>query len=112
MRPYTSSTYPPFDMAIPDQRRADAWIAELREHERTGQMPALETLHLPSDHTAGRSTRFPTPKAYMADNDLALARIVEALSRSQFWKSTAVFVLEDDAQAVPITSTRIGPFCS
>jgi len=101
MRPYTSSTYPPFDMAIPDQRRADAWIAELREHERTGQMPALETLHLPSDHTAGARRGSPTPKAYMADNDLALARIVEALSRSQFWKSTAVFVLEDDAQAGP-----------
>ena len=101
MRPYTSSTYPPFDMAIPDQRRADAWIAELREHERTGQMPALETMHLPSDHTAGARRGSPTPKAYMADNDLALARIVEALSRSQFWKTTAVFVLEDDAQAGP-----------
>ena len=101
MRPFTSSTYPPYDLAIPDQRRADAWIAELREHERSGQMPALETLHLPSDHTSGARRGFPTPKAYMADNDLALARIVEALSRSQFWKSTAVFVLEDDAQAGP-----------
>jgi len=101
MRPYTSSTYPPFDTGIPDQRRADAWVAEFREHERTGQMPALETLHLPNDHTSGAKRGFPTPKAAMADNDLALARIVEAVSRSQFWKSTAVFVLEDDAQAGP-----------
>jgi YVTN family beta-propeller protein len=101
MRPFTSPTYPPFDMTIPDQRRADAWLAEFREHERTGRMPALETLHLPSDHTSGARRGFPTPKAYMADNDLALARIVEAVSRSQFWTSTAVFVLEDDAQAGP-----------
>jgi YVTN family beta-propeller protein len=101
MRPYTSSTYPPFDTGIPDQRRADAWIAEFREHERTGQMPALETLHLPNDHTTGARRGFPTPQAAMADNDLALARIVEAVSNSQFWKSTAVFVLEDDAQAGP-----------
>ncbi len=101
MRPYTSSTYPPFDTGIPDQRRADAWIAEFREHERTGQMPALETLHLPNDHTSGARRGLPTPKAAMADNDLALARIVEAVSHSQFWKSTAVFVLEDDAQAGP-----------
>ena len=101
MRPYTSSTYPPFDMAIPDQRRADAWLAEFQEHERSGQLPALETLHLPGDHTAGARRGSPTPKAYMADNDLALARIVEAVSHSQFWRSTAVFVLEDDAQAGP-----------
>jgi len=101
MRPFTSSTYPPFDTGIPDQRRADAWIAEFGEHERSGQMPALETLHLPNDHTSGARRGFPTPKAAMADNDLALARIVEAVSHSQFWKSTAVFVLEDDAQAGP-----------
>jgi YVTN family beta-propeller protein len=101
MRPFTSPTYPPYDLSIRDQRRADAWLAEFREHERTGRMPALETMHLPSDHTAGGRRGLPTPKAYMADNDLALARIVDALSHSQFWKSTAVFVLEDDAQAGP-----------
>jgi hypothetical protein len=101
VRPFTSPTYPPYDLTIPDQRRANAWIGELREHERTGRMPALETMHLPSDHTAGARAGSPTPKAYMADNDLALARIVEALSRSPFWKSSVIFVLEDDAQAGP-----------
>jgi YVTN family beta-propeller protein len=101
LAPYTSPTYPPFDMAIPDQRRADAWLAEFREHERTGRMPALEILHLPGDHTAGVRPRRPTPKASMADNDLALGRIVEALSRSRFWRSTVVFVVEDDAQDGP-----------
>jgi DNA-binding beta-propeller fold protein YncE len=101
MRPFTSPTYPPFDLSISDQRRADAWIAELRGYEKSGKMPALETLHLPNDHTAGGRRGLPTPKAYMADNDLALGRIVEALSHSPFWKSSVVFVLEDDAQAGP-----------
>jgi len=100
-RPFTSPTYPPFDMTITDQRRADAWLAEFREHERQGKMPALETMHLPSDHTSGARRGLPTPKAYVADNDYALGRIIEALSSSQFWRSTAVFVVEDDAQAGP-----------
>ncbi|HKC66176.1 MAG TPA: hypothetical protein VKB86_21200, partial [Pyrinomonadaceae bacterium] len=58
-------------------------------------------LHLPSDHTSGARADRPTPKAYMADNDLALGRIVEALSKSAFWKDTVIFVLEDDAQDGP-----------
>src|ERR1700693_2589311 len=53
---------------------------------------------LPNDHTSGASAGRPTPRAYMADNDLALGRIVEALSRSPFWKSTVVFVVRADAQ--------------
>ncbi len=101
LQPYTSASYPPFDLTIPDQRRADAWLAELHEYERIGRMPALEILHLPGDHTAGARPRRPTPRAYMADNDLALGRIVEGLSHSRFWGSTVVFVLEDDAQDGP-----------
>src|SRR5262249_1747337 len=98
---FTSPSYPPFNLEIPDQRRADGWIAELHEYERDGRMPALEIMHLPGDHTAGARARLPTPRAYMADNDLALGRIVEALSRSRFWRSSVVFVVEDDAQAGP-----------
>jgi YVTN family beta-propeller protein len=101
LAPYTSPSYPPFNLDIPDQRRADAWIAELHDYERDGRMPALEIMHLPGDHTAGARARRPTPRAYMADNDLALGRIVEALSRSRFWRSSAVFVVEDDAQDGP-----------
>ena len=101
LAPYISPTYPAFDTRIPDQRRADAWLAEFREQERAGRMPALEIMHLPGDHTAGARPGRPTPRAYMADNDLALGRIVEALSRSRFWATTAVFVVEDDAQAGP-----------
>jgi hypothetical protein len=101
LAPYTSPDYPPFDVTIPDARRADVWIGELGTFVRQGRMPALEILHLPMDHTAGTRPGACAPRACMADNDLALGRIVEALSRSPFWRSTAVFVLEDDAQAGP-----------
>jgi hypothetical protein len=88
-------------MAIPDQLRADVWLREFRGFVSTGRMPALQILHLPNDHTSGARPGKPTPRAAMADNDLALGRIVEALSTSPFWKNTVVFVLEDDAQAGP-----------
>jgi YVTN family beta-propeller protein len=101
LQPYTDPSYPPFDLWVPDQLRADVWLAEFREYERAGRMPQLEILHLPRDHTAGEHARMCTPRACMADNDLALGRIIEAISHSQFWRSTAVFVLEDDAQAGP-----------
>ena len=83
---------------IPDQKRADIWIAELAQYEQTDSMPAFEIVHLPNDHTAGAKPKAPTPRAYVADNDLAFGRMIEALSRSRFWASTVVFVLEDDAQ--------------
>ncbi len=101
LQQYTNPSYPPFDMSVPDQLRADIWLREFREYERAGHMPALEILHLPRDHTAGQRAGLCTPRACFADNDLALGRIVEALSHSQFWRTTAVFVLEDDAQAGP-----------
>jgi DNA-binding beta-propeller fold protein YncE len=96
-----SPVYPEFNLKISDQKRADAWIDELGEFVRKGEMPALEVLHLPGDHTAGGRAGYPTPRAYMADNDLALGRIVEALSASPFWKDTVMFVLEDDSQSGP-----------
>jgi sugar lactone lactonase YvrE len=98
---HTSPRYPGFSQAIPDQRRADIWIAELAEFTRRGVMPALEIVRLPNDHTSGARAGMPTPRAAVADNDLALGRIIEALSHSPFWKSTVVFVLEDDAQNGP-----------
>jgi len=94
-------TYVPFDMKTTDQKRADAWIAELNQFVQDGAMPQLELMHLAGDHTAGGRVGYRTPRAFVADNDLALGRIVEALSRSPFWKDTVVFVLEDDAQAGP-----------
>jgi len=97
----TNPEYPGFGQQIPDQRRADIWIAELGEYARRGQMPALEIVRLPNDHTSGARAGMPSPRAAFADNDLALGRMVEALSRSPFWRSTVMFVLEDDAQNGP-----------
>ncbi|HKS25652.1 MAG TPA: alkaline phosphatase family protein [Thermoanaerobaculia bacterium] len=93
--------FPGFDMKIPDQKRADIWIRELNDFVKRGSMPALEIVRLPNDHTNGTTPEMPTPRAYMADNDLALGRMIEALSTTPFWRDTAVFVLEDDAQAGP-----------
>ena len=98
---HTDTLSPGFDLAIPDQFRADRWIAELQEFTRTGTMPALELVRLSNDHTAGARIGSHTPRAYLADNDLALGRMVEALSRSPYWRNTVMFVVEDDAQNGP-----------
>ena len=90
-----------FDLEYSDQRRADRFIEELKRFEREGRMPRLIILRLPNDHTAGTKRDAPTPTAYLADNDLALGRVVEAVSHGKFWKETAIFVLEDDAQNGP-----------
>jgi DNA-binding beta-propeller fold protein YncE len=96
--PYTCPFYPGFDLEISDNARVDLWLKEFREFEKKGAMPRLEIVRLGNDHTAGTKKGSLTPRAYVADNDLALGRLVEALSRSPFWKETAVFVVEDDAQ--------------
>ncbi|HEX5971814.1 MAG TPA: bifunctional YncE family protein/alkaline phosphatase family protein [Gemmatimonadaceae bacterium] len=98
---HTNPAYPGFDLNITDQHRADVWLAELAEFTKRGVMPAFEIIRLPNDHTAGARAGAPTPQAYAADNDLALGRMIEGLSRSPFWKSTVVFVVEDDAQNGP-----------
>ena len=103
--------YLPFDLTTLDQKRADVWIAELQRYVRDDNMPQLELMHLPNDHlAAGRSGKC-TPRACMADNDLALGRIVQALSHSKYWKDTVIFVVEDDAQAGPDhTDSHRAPF--
>jgi DNA-binding beta-propeller fold protein YncE len=93
--------YPPFDLAISDQTRADVWLADLKQFVQDKEMPKLQIMHLPNDHTAGGRKGFRTPKALMADNDFALGRIVEGLSKSPFWRDTVIFVLEDDSQSGP-----------
>lgn len=98
---YTSPTYPSYDLSIQDQARADAWLAEFSGFVKTGVMPALQIFHLPNDHTAGAKAGMPTPAACFADNDLALGRMIEALSNSPYWKDTVVFVVEDDSQSGP-----------
>src|SRR5207245_1729859 len=97
----TSPTYVGWDLDVPDQNRVDAWLVEFNRYVANGNLPALEIMSLPNDHTAGSKAKAPTPRAYMADNDLALGRLVEALSRSPYWQDTGFFVLEDDAQSGP-----------
>jgi YVTN family beta-propeller protein len=96
-----SLDYAPFNMAISDQARADVWLKEFQKFVEKKEMPQLEILHLPSDHTAGGKAGFRTPRACVADNDLALGRIVEAVTKSPFWRDTVIFVLEDDSQNGP-----------
>jgi len=91
----------PYDLTYPDVKRADRFISELKRFEREGSMPRLQIMRLPNDHTYGTSVGKLTPRAMVADNDLALGRVIEAISQSKFWATTAVFVLEDDAQNGP-----------
>jgi DNA-binding beta-propeller fold protein YncE len=93
--------YPPFDLTTPDQKRADVWIDEFKRYVRDDNMPQLEVMWLPNDHLAAGRPGKCTPRACMSDNDLALGRIVQALSHSAYWKDTAIFVVEDDSQAGP-----------
>jgi DNA-binding beta-propeller fold protein YncE len=95
--------YPDFNLSVPDQLRVneflthfDAWVRERQQGKDT--MPAFVMLRLGNDHTAGTKPGAPTPKASVADNDLAVGRAVEAISHSPYWDDTAFFILEDDAQ--------------
>jgi YVTN family beta-propeller protein len=90
--------YVGWDLDYPDQRRADRFIEQLQAYEKTGDLPQFIVIRLPNDHTYGLRAAKPSPTAMLADNDLALGRIVEAISWSNFWKETAIFVVEDDAQ--------------
>jgi DNA-binding beta-propeller fold protein YncE len=93
--------YPGWDLSIPDARRVGIWLEEFRRFETDGNLPRLSVLWLPNDHTAGAKPGFPTPRAMVAENDMALGRLVEAISKSRYWKESAIFVLEDDAQNGP-----------
>ena len=99
IRPFSPTGYVGWEMAVPDQYRADFFINELRKFETQGEFPALTIICLPNDHTSGTKPGSPTPAACLADNDLAFGRIVEALSHSRFWNELAIFGIEDDPQA-------------
>jgi YVTN family beta-propeller protein len=99
IRPFSPPAYVGWEMAVPDQYRADFILNELAEFEKKGEFPQLVIVCLPNDHTSGTSAGWATPRACIADNDLAFGRIVEGLSRSRFWKEMAIFAIEDDPQA-------------
>jgi YVTN family beta-propeller protein len=100
IRPIISPDYPDCDnITLTDQIRSDVFINDWKKFENDNNLPELLVLSLPNDHTAGTSERFPTPRAMVADNDLALGRIIETITHSRFWDSTVVFVTEDDSQS-------------
>ena len=98
----TNPDYPLFDLDIPDQYRVDIWERDFKAAEASGQLPNLTMMTIMSDHTAtstGAPGSPPNDVSEVADNDLALGRIVSDVSHSKFWSSTAIFVVEDDSQA-------------
>jgi len=99
LRPYLATNTVGWELSIPDVFRAAQFIGELKQFEERGGFPDLSLICLPNDHTSGTKPNFPTPDAQVADNDLALGRIVEAISRSRFWPETCILVIEDDPQS-------------
>jgi DNA-binding beta-propeller fold protein YncE len=98
-----AAEYPDFELEVPDQVRVEIFLRHLKgwlgdRARGKDTMPDFILLRLPNDHTAGTRPGMPTPKASVADNDLAVGRAVDAISHSPFWDNTAFFILEDDAQ--------------
>ena len=97
----TDHDYATFDMAVEDMTRFAEWKREFDAYEAAHTLPQLEIVFLPRDHTAGTRSGSVTPQGMVADNDLAVGKLVEAVSHSADWSSTAIFVVEDDAQNGP-----------
>jgi YVTN family beta-propeller protein len=95
---YSSVRYPYDSLAISDQIRAEEFLREFGEAEKTGRWRQLTIMTLNQDHTNGTRPGSPTPRSMVADDDLALGRVVEAISASRFWSKSLIFVVEDDAQ--------------
>jgi hypothetical protein len=93
-----ATLYPVNSMRVPDQIRASVFEEELAEAGKTGQLPDIMVMGLTSDHTMGTDPKSPTPSAMMADDDLAIGRMVEAVTKSSFWPNSLILIVEDDAQ--------------
>jgi DNA-binding beta-propeller fold protein YncE len=106
LRDHFDPLYPNFNTDYPDQLRVDEFMNEFSAYVRARisnessdfQLPAFVLLYLPDDHTGGTRPERPRPQASVADNDLAVGRVVDAVSHSPYWDDTAIFILEDDAQ--------------
>lgn len=90
--------YRSYDLDYSDLDRADAFIARLKQFEAEDNLPQFITMHLPNDHTSGTRVGKLTPTAMVAQNDAALGKVVEAITKSKFWASSAIFVIQDDVQ--------------
>jgi YVTN family beta-propeller protein len=108
----TDLNFAGFDLTKPDAStnpdflgggltRYDAWLSEFRRYAATDSLPTVEFVRLPNDHTSGALAGAPTPRAFVADNDLAVGKLVDTVSHSKYWPTTAIFVVEDDAQDGP-----------
>ncbi len=101
LKPYINHEIHYWPLLMSDQQRADIFLREYEQFSKQDKVPDLMILSLPCDHGEGLNPQYPTPRAMMADNDLALGRIVEAVSKSPQWSETCIFVVEDDAQSGP-----------
>jgi phospholipase C len=98
LKNHFSTTYPGYNLSIPDTTRFRIWKAEFDSLLKIGQVPQFNTLRFGNDHTEGLRLGRPSPFAHVADNDLAVGMFIEYLAKSPIWNETAVFILEDDAQ--------------
>ncbi|HEX5274467.1 MAG TPA: alkaline phosphatase family protein [Candidatus Rubrimentiphilum sp.] len=90
-----------WNLKYSDQDRYTEWRREFERFVANRNLPQLEIVYFPNDHTSGTAPNAPTPEAYVATNDWVVGQLVDAVSHSPYWKSTAIFVLEDDAQNGP-----------
>ncbi len=107
-----------FDMDYSDLKRADRFLSEVKRFETEGEMPRLQIVRLPSDHTKGTGLKDRTPTAYVAENDVGVGMVLEGLTKSKFWPQMAIFIVEDDAQNGPdhvdahrTTAFVASPYC-
>src|SRR5262249_41399013 len=101
LRGLVAPAYAGWDLDITDGKRIDTWLTEFRQYEANGNLPQLSIIRLPNDHTAGTRAGSPAPRAMVAENDLALGRLVEVVSSSVYWRDSVILVVEDDAQSGP-----------
>ncbi|HZR25871.1 MAG TPA: bifunctional YncE family protein/alkaline phosphatase family protein [Vicinamibacterales bacterium] len=98
---HINPNYPPWELAVPDNKRVDVWSREFAADDAAGRVPALSIIRLGNDHTNGTRAGWPSPRAMVAENDLAVGRVIETISHSKAWNESAIFILEDDAQNGP-----------
>jgi YVTN family beta-propeller protein len=101
LKEHVDERYRGWDLEYSDVDRAKEWIREFDEFEKNGNLPKFQVIALPNDHTYGSRKGALTPKAYVAQNDFALGMLVERITVSKYWKESAIFVIEDDAQNGP-----------
>jgi len=96
--PYSVKDWPSWDLDVPDVVRAKLFVEKWKAYEAADTLPNLIILWLPNDHTSGTKGGSPRPEAQVADNDLAMGRVIEAVSHSKYWTNTCIFAVEDDPQ--------------